>query len=79
MKSRTIFKFVNSGQDVYVLRVRIARSVVKVCVIKVKVPVAVQSSGQATENESKFSDPGCSCDYSAFGSDHPLIHWATIN
>ena len=31
--------------------------------------------GQAVKQQkqwSKFFDPGCSCDYSAYGSDHPL-------
>ena len=45
----------NSSQDVYILCVCIAHSVVK----------CVQSNGQA-----KFFDPGHSCDYSAYKSDH---------
>ena len=62
-RSRTIFKLGNSGQDINVLRVRIAHSVVK----------CVRSSGQATKTMIKIFDPGRSCDYSVYRSDHPLI------
>ena len=69
-RSRTIFKLGNSGQDVYVLCVRIVQSVVK----------CVRSNGQGPicgvvkqqKQWSKFFYPGRSCDYSTYGSDHPL-------
>ena len=66
-RSRTIFKLGNSGQDINVLRVRI--------VVK-----CVRSNGQGPicgavkqqKRWSKFFNPGRSCDYSAYRSDHPL-------
>ena len=44
-QSRTIFKLGSSGQDVYVLRVRIAHSVVKCVQSNVRVQFVVRSSG----------------------------------
>ena len=44
-QSETIFKLGSSGQDVYVLRVRISHSVVKCVQSNVKVQFVVRSSG----------------------------------
>ena len=45
------------------------------CVLHHSVIKCVRSSGQATKTMVKFFDPGRSCDYSAYRSDHPLyIH-----
>ena len=75
-RSRTIFKLGNSGQGINILRVRIAHSVVK----------CVRSNGQGPicgavkqqKRWSKFFDPGRSCDYSAYRSDHPLYNMPSI-
>ena len=59
-QSRTIFELGNSGQDVYVLRVRIEHSDIvlsSVCGQTVKVPFAVQSHGQATRTMVNFLTP----------------------
>ena len=82
-RSRTIFKLGNSGQDINVLRMRTAHSVVKCVRSNGQGPIysAVKRSrshlrcGQVVKQQkrwSKFVDPGRSCDYSAYRSDHPL-------
>ena len=66
-RSRTIFKLGNSGQDINVVRVHI---VVKCVRSNDQGPLCGAVKQQ--KRWSKFFDPGRSCDYSAYRSDHPL-------
>ena len=72
-QSRTIFKLGNSGQDVYVLHVHITHSVVKCVWSNGQGPICGVVKWSSNKNNSQFFDPGLSCDYSAYGSDHPLF------
>ena len=71
-QSRTIFKLSNSSQDVYVLRMWIAHSVVKCMWSNGQGPICSAVKWSSNKND---SHPVCSCDYSTYGSDH-LLHRA---
>ena len=67
-RSRTISKLGNSGQDINVLRVRIAHGVVK----------CVRSNGQAVKQQkrwSKFFDPGRSSHTVCFCIQYAIKNW----
>ena len=70
-RSRTVFKLGNSGQDINVLCVRIAHSVVTCVWSNGQGPICGAVKQQ--KRWSKFFDSGRSCDYSAYRSDHPLL------
>ena len=73
-RSRTIFKLCNNGQDVYILCMRIAHSVVKCVRSNGQGPVCGVVKWSSNKNDGQnFMTLGRSCDYSAYGSDHPLI------
>ena len=67
-RSRTIFKLGNSGQDINVLRVRIAHSIVKCVRSNGQGPIC----GAVKRSSNKNNGQKFCCDYSTYRSDHPL-------
>ena len=72
-RSRTIFKLGNSGQDINVLRVRIAHSVVKCVRSNGQGPICGAVKRSSNKNDvQNFLTPVAAVTTAPIGSDHPL-------